>query len=64
MVEQSYTDTASPSLRLSKKTSVASAQTIKDALIEQIKTGDRISELGETLQQDRVTQAREKIADF
>ena len=67
MVEQaaSFGDTTSPSpLRLNKKKSVASAQSIKEALQEQIKTGDKISELGETVQQERVTHAREKVDDF
>ena len=67
MVEQTpFSGTTSPSpLRKSMKMkSKATAQSIKEALKEQIETGFRISELGETVQQERVTAARDKLAAY
>jgi len=37
---------------------------LKQSLTQQTKTGERISELGETLQQERVQQAEVKVVQF
>ena len=53
-LSQTFNDDSS-ALLITKRKSVMTVQSIKESLSEQSKTGDRISELGENLQQERVT---------
>ena len=53
-LSQTFNDDSS-ALSITKRKSVMTVQSIKESLSEQSKTGDRISELGENLQQERVT---------
>ena len=51
-------------LCISKRKSQVTAQSIKEALVEQGETGDCITELGQKLQQERVDKAEDKLNSF
>ena len=52
MVE--FLEDTSSTLQVNKRKSQVSMQSIKEALVEQSKTGDKITDLGQTLQIERV----------